>query len=111
MSENVRVPDGDSRAETATLLLAAAEESEDFNVDAVQVSSYGGFVVPEEIAKEAGLDYEPVEEAMGHVYSDAQVNDAGEIETPTEASATEEPKPAKKTPAKKAAAKKAGGKR
>jgi hypothetical protein len=104
MSDNVRVPFGDSASDTATLLLAAAEESKDFEAEAVQVSSYGGFVVPKALAKAAGVDYEDVDEAEGHVYSEKQIEDApDEVETPTEAE-----KPAKKAAAKKTTAKKAG---
>jgi len=103
MSNKVRVPYGDNRSETATLLLAAAEESKDFGVDDVQVSSYGGFLVPEEVAKGAGLDYEDEGVAMGHVYSDQQVTEAEKesVETP-------EPEAPKKTTAKKAASRKGG---
>lgn len=110
MSDNVRVPRGDSISDTATLLLAAAEEK-DLPASVVTVSSLGGFLVPEEIAKAAGLDYEDPDLADGSKYSQEQVDDAGEVEQPTDDSAgavtevEEAPKPAKKTAAKKTAAK------
>lgn len=122
MTDNVRVAYGEDRGKTATLLLAAAEETEGYEADAVQVSSYGGFLVPEEIAKAAGLDYEEEGAAMGHVYSEDEVAEAEKsgVETPDgfdEETQTgykapegdDEPakKTAKKTTAKKTA-KKAG---
>ena len=108
MSNKVRVPYGESASDTATLLLAAAEEK-DQDASVVTVSSLGGFVVPEDIAKAAGLDYEDPEGADGSRYSEAQVEEAAE--TPLKGSdgpiEIEEPKAAaKKAPAKKAAAKK-----
>jgi hypothetical protein len=55
MSE-VEVPYGDSAQETAVLLLAAADELE---LDPAVVRTLeGGFMVPEEVAKEAGVDYD-----------------------------------------------------
>jgi hypothetical protein len=75
---DVTVPFGENAAETATLLLAAAEEAKDADASAVRTGS-GVFIVPEEIAKSAGVDYE----------SD---DDEGEAEA----------EPAKKTAAKKA---------
>lgn len=47
---------GDSAQDTATLLLDAAEKAE-AHVDVVR-SGDGGFYVPEEIAKKAGVDYD-----------------------------------------------------
>lgn len=123
MSNSVRVPFGESQADTATLLLAAAEESKDFNVDAVTVSSYGGFLVPEELAKSAGVDYEDEGKAMGHVYSDEEIAaaegddisvDGYEAQEGASRPAESEPEqdtPAKKAPAKKAATKKAAAKK
>lgn len=54
MSE-VHVPFGDKPQETATLLLAAAEDTET-PVHLVRVVD-GGFKVPEEVADSAGLDH------------------------------------------------------
>lgn len=55
MSEHVEVPFGDKSGETATLLLAAAE---DLGLDpgVVRTTSEYSFVVPEEVAAKAGLD-------------------------------------------------------
>ena len=79
MSKEVEVPYGDSAAETATLLLAAAEEK-GLDPSVVRSGSFGTFRVPEEVAKAAKVD---------------TVSD------------DEEPaKPAKKTAAKKTAKKK-----
>src|SRR4051812_7751826 len=86
MGKNVRVAYGDSAADTATLLLAAAEESDEYGADVVRTDSYGGFVVPEEIAKAAGVDYEDPGEAEGHTYSEDQIKEAegSEMQTPGE---------------------------
>lgn len=115
MNDKVRVPKGDKASTTAILLLAAAEETEGFEAEDVVVSSYGGFLVPVEIAKAAGLDYEDEGNAMGHVYTSEEVDNAGPLETPTGTYEPDEPadeKPvAKKAPAKKTAAKKAPAKK
>lgn len=113
---NVRVRNGESARETAILLLAAAEEKGQ-HASVVQVSSLGGFIVPEEIAKQAGLDYEDPLEADGSRYSEAEIKAAAEegVTEPkpevtsspdpvSEAQATAEPET--KAPAKKTAAKK-----
>jgi hypothetical protein len=56
MSENAAVRFGEKPGETATLLLAAAEEL-DLDPSVVQVhSDTQMFVVPEEVQKKAGLD-------------------------------------------------------
>lgn len=118
--ETVRVPFGDSAADTATLLLAAAEESKDHSASDVMVSSYGGFVVPESLAKSAGVDYEDEGKAMGHVYSDEEIataegNDLSRSGFEDEIKAgdgdftnapQDEPDRSEEKPAKKAAAKK-----
>lgn len=85
MSE-VRVPfDNENLSDQATLLLAAAEEAEaSFGV--VRTVA-GAFMVPEDIAKSAGVKYDAPEKS-----------ETEEVE--------EKPTPAKKAPAKKAAAKK-----
>jgi hypothetical protein len=75
---DIEIPFGDNNTDNAVLLLAAAEE---LKQDASVVrTSDSAFIVPEDIAKKAGLKGEKVEED----------------------SASEEPKPA----AKKASAKK-----
>lgn len=101
MSNEVRVPFGDSPSDTATLLLAAVAESDDYEVSVVKVDSLGGFIVPEEIAKASGLDYEDPDNADASKYSEEQV---AEATTTSEAEPTEVP--AKKAAAKKAPAKK-----
>jgi hypothetical protein len=77
---DVEVPYGESASDTATLLLAAAENLE-LAPGVVQTTSDGVFLVPEEVAKKAGLD---------------TVDDEAEDKAP-----------AKKAAAKKSAAKKA----
>jgi hypothetical protein len=53
MSEFVEVPFGDNAQETATLLLAAAEESKDHSAADVRTGT-GYFIVPKELADNAG---------------------------------------------------------
>ena len=103
----VRVPYGDSAKDTATLLLAAVEEDKDLDPSVVEVSSLGGFLVPEEVAKSAGVKYEDPEEADGSRYSEAQVAEAEKTPLVTGEGTESEPKKtaAKKT-AKKSTAKK-----
>jgi hypothetical protein len=113
MSDKVRVRFGKSASDTATLLLAAVEEKE-MDANVVQVSSLGGFVVPVEIAKQAGLDYEDLDEADGSKYNEAQVEEAENtpLEGPNGPIESEEaPKPAKKTAAKKTTARKTTAKK
>lgn len=115
MTNEVRVPFGDSPSDTATLLLAAVEEL-DQDVHVVKVDSLGGFLVPEEVAKKAGLDSEHPGVADGSYYSEEQVEEAAatEVAQPTDDSAgpsTETPPPAKKAAAKKTAAKKSTAKK
>lgn len=55
MSDNVKVPYGDSVKDTAVLLLAAAEEK-GLDASVVQYGSSGYFTVPEEVASAAGVD-------------------------------------------------------
>jgi hypothetical protein len=74
---DVTVPFGDKPGETATLLLAAAEEL-DLDPSAVRTSE-GAFVVDKNVADKAGVDYES--------------DDDGDDEP--------EPKPAKKAAKKK----------
>lgn len=60
--DEVSVEFGDVPSETATLLLAAAEEL-GLDASVVRVSSDGGFLVPEEVAKKAKIDDEPAKKA------------------------------------------------
>lgn len=55
MSEFVEVPFGDNAEETATLLLAAAEESDDHSAADVRTVS-GAFLVPKDLADKAGTE-------------------------------------------------------
>lgn len=54
---DVFVPYGDNAAETATLLLEAAEKSKDHEQGDVRAQE-GGFLVDEKIAKDAGVKYD-----------------------------------------------------
>jgi hypothetical protein len=90
MSE-VEVPYGDSATDTAVLLLAAAEE---LDLDpAVVKSQEGHFLVPEEVAEKAGVDYHGDE-------------DEAAPEPPPEEPVEETKAPAKPAAKKTAAAKK-----
>ena len=64
MSDNeVYVAYGDDAAETATLLLAAAEKEHE---DQTLVRSVeGGFYVPKDVADEAGVDYDTGDDEDG----------------------------------------------
>lgn len=88
----VEVPFGDDASETATLLLAAAEDLE-LDPHVVKTTGDQRFVVPQEVADKAGVKYDE--------------EDSGQ-----EQAADEEPdKPvAKKATPRKRAAKKAAGK-
>lgn len=81
MSDQVEVAFGDNPQETATLLLAAAEDAGLDPAVAVRTSGDATFVVPAEVADAAGVD----------VVSDGEESEEA---------------PAKKAPAKKTAAKK-----
>ena len=85
---DVKVPYGDDPQETATLLLDAAEKEGDQSV--VKTTGSRSFLVPEAVAKAAGVDYE------------------GKKAPAKKAPAKKAP--AKKAPAKKATAKKAAKK-
>ncbi len=123
---DVVVPYGDSAAETATLLLAAAEKAgEDASV--VRTGSYGSFYAPEKLAKAAGVKYTKgnvdspeVQEITAADDAMAQANEphgapdatkspeevATEAKKTAPAKKTAAKKTAKKAPAKKTAAKK-----
>lgn len=97
MSKTVRI--SGLKSETAILLLDAAQ-SLDLDASVVRTSSRGHFLVPEEVAKEAGVD---IDKESGDVDTSASlVSDADKADAATEG----EPKP----PAKKAAAKKTAAK-
>lgn len=125
MTDTVHVPFGDNMAETATLLLAAAEETDNPAYVVVVDHFTNSYVVPAEVAKKASLDsYDPdedfakeVEAAQGSDLSIDASNVEGERFAdpgPSVIEAPEKPAPAKKAaakrPAKKAAAKKAAKK-
>jgi hypothetical protein len=56
MSDEVEVPFGDNPSDTATLLLAAADKLE-LDPGVVRTGS-NVFMVPKDVADEAGVDYE-----------------------------------------------------
>lgn len=102
--DEVFVAYGDSPSDTAVLLLDAAEKAEQ---DASVVRSVeGGFYVPEDIAKSAGVDYGDGAETSTPATVPAEATD----EKPAAKKAAKKA-PAKRTPAKKATAKKAAPKR
>lgn len=118
---DVVVPYGDSAAETATLLLAAAEKAgEDASV--VRTGSYGSFYAPEKLAKDAGVKYTKgdvdspeVQEIVAADDAMAQANEPhgapDATKSPDEVEAEAKKAPAKKTAAKKAPAKKTAAKK
>lgn len=118
MTNTVHVPFGDNMAETATLLLAAAEETDSPAYVVVVDHFTNSYVVPEDVAKQAGLDsFDPdadfAKEVKAAENSDLSI-DASNVEGerfadpgPMVVEAPEAPKPAKKAAAKKATAKKA----
>ena len=125
MTDTVFVAFGDNRSDTATLLLAAAEELgyEPGVVTVDHFSGSGGFRALEDVAEAAGLDptdadeefNKALEEARKHAddpdalnanpAADEKFADPGPGETPAEKPA------AKKTTTKKAAAKKTAAKK
>jgi hypothetical protein len=101
----VLVPYGDDPSETATLLLGAVEELDDVEVFQVRNQPEdGGFRVPEEVAKEAGL--KPVDEEQ-QAADEAEVRRA-DLEGDDEPES--KPAPRKRAAAKKTAAKKTSSK-
>ena len=92
MSKDVKVAYGDSAKDTATLLLAAAEEL-DLDPGVVRTSPFdSAFLAPEEVAKKAGVDI-------------VEDEDTSANETPSSAEDEGEKKPAKKAAAKKSTSK------
>jgi hypothetical protein len=57
-------------ADNANLLLAAATEL-GLPVDVVATTSFGRFTVPEEVAKQAGLDYDTEENRLNREHEEA----------------------------------------
>jgi hypothetical protein len=109
MSDTVHVPFGDNMSETATLLLAAAEET-DTPVASVVVDHFtNSYVVPADVAKKAGLDtYDPDAEFAAEVKAAEGTNI--DVDTSTIGDPEAEP-PAKKAAAKKSTAKKTAAKK
>lgn len=120
--ELVHVPFGDDRAETATLLLDAAEKTDGVEQNVVTVDHFTDtFVVPESVAKKAGLsttdpnaDFSK-EVTAAQKAADTKAGQSGELLNVNAAEdadpATESAPPAKKTAAKKAPAKRAAAKK
>lgn len=78
-NENVHVPYGDSASDTATLLLAAAAEK-DLPASVVEARPFDGtFLVPAEVAEQAGLDPIDPDEEFNKAVADAEayVQDEG----------------------------------
>lgn len=75
MSDIVNVPFGDSAEETATLLLAAVEDT-DHEPSVVVVNSFGGFNVPKDVADKAGVKYQDTSTNDGSKYTDEQIEEA-----------------------------------
>jgi len=88
MSNDAYVKYGDDAEKTAVLLLEAAEKA-GADASVVRTTSDGEFIVPEEIADAAGVEYE---------VDDSDDDGDGDED--------EAPKPTKKAAAKKSAAKK-----
>jgi hypothetical protein len=104
MTNTVHVPFGENMAETATLLLAAAEETKNEAYVVVVDHFTNSYRVPEEVAKKAGLDsFDPDADFAADVAA-AQDSDLSIDASNVEGERfPEEPKP--QAPAKKAAAK------
>ena len=94
----VRIPFGDNPSETATLLLAAAEEVREDQ--SVVRTAEGAFVAPRDVADRAGVDYDRPDD-------EPESDNKPTSEQPTESDdqPDEEP-PKKKAPSKKAAKRK-----
>lgn len=113
MTNTVHVPFGDNMADTATLLLEAAEKT-DNEVSVVVVDHFtNSYVVPEDVAKKAGLDsFDPdadfAKEVKAAEGSDIAVD--GTTADPAAEAPAEKPA-AKKTAAKKTTAKKTAAKK
>jgi hypothetical protein len=113
--EMVHVPFGDDRAETATLLLEAAEKSKEHEQSVVTVDHFtNSFVVPKSVADAAGADtFDPDADFAKEVEAakkaaETKAGQSGELLNVdgTEQDAADEPAPAKKAAAKKSASKK-----
>lgn len=100
MSEKVTVPFAGKASDRAVLLLAAAQEL-DLDASVVQTSD-GAFVVPQEVADQAGVEYGS---ALLIGTSNSEPSEEPEQKAPAKKTA------AKKAPAKKTAAKKTASKK
>jgi hypothetical protein len=112
MTDTVHVPFGDNMSETATLLLAAAEETKN-EAHVVVVDHFtNSYVVPAEVAKKAGLDSTDPDADFAKEVKAAEGTSI-EVDTSSEdPDARKEPEaPAKKTAAKKTTTKKAAAKK
>lgn len=117
MTNTVHVPFGDNMADTATLLLDAAEKT-DNEANVVVVDHFtNSYVVPEDVAKKAGLDsFDPDADFAKEVKA-AEGTDIAVDGTTADPAAEAPAKPAakkaaaKKAPAKRAAAKKTSAKK
>jgi len=107
MSDTVHVPFGDNMSETATLLLAAAEET-DNPAHVVVVDHFtNSYVVPKDVAKQAGLD---TVDPDADFAAEVKAAEGTSIEVDTSTIGDPEA-PAKKAAAKKTAAKKTAAKK
>lgn len=106
MSDNpeVYVSYGDNASDTATLLLAAAEEL-DQPAGVVRTSGWDWFIVPKDVAEQADVDYSDDEpgSVQGTVAGQVDANDPN----PQPAEGEPEAKPASKRATKKTASKSA----
>lgn len=114
---DVRVPYGEDAEEIAIRLLAAAEDL-GLERQVVRTQSYNVFLVPEEVAEAADVQYLPAYEpasdednARVNAEDDVDPDAPGDVPWEDEDSGDDDkPKPKKKAPAKKTAAKKTSSK-
>src|SRR6478736_2636999 len=110
MSTDNIVEVADLTSDNATLLLAAAEEL-DLDPSVVATTSHGHFLVPEDVAKKAGLDYETTEDREQREFDEtlardnalAEVRDAAEAESEVKAHEPDAEKPKQVRRTRKAA--------
>lgn len=120
----VKIPFGDSASDTATLLLAAAEDKE-LDPNVITTDGHGNFYAPKSVAKKAGVEHESAEEpdvprndapgldpdvvppevAADHMGEEDTVGVTGTPDEPPQDQAEAKKAPARKAPAKKAAKK------
>jgi hypothetical protein len=107
MTDTVHVPFGENMSETATLLLAAAEET-DNPAHVVVVDHFtDSYVVPADVAKKAGLG---TTDPDADFAAEVKAAEGTSIEVDTSVEPGEQPAPAKKAAAKKTAKKTAAKK-